>query len=88
MIEIELSSQISYMLTIHRMNTLSCLYKIRKKFEKLSISNLFVFRGTKCRSKANNNREAVVVCPRHVVKQPSKRSALVYLYIHIYIYIL
>ena len=28
--------------------------------------------------KANNNREAVVVCARHVVKWPSKRSVLVY----------
>ena len=28
-------------------------------------------------SKANNNREAVVVCARHVVKRPSKRSVLV-----------
>ena len=27
--------------------------------------------------KANNNREAVVVCAKHVVKQPSKRSVLV-----------
>ena len=30
-------------------------------------------RGMKCQSKANNNREAVVVCARHVVKRPSKR---------------
>ena len=29
--------------------------------------------------KANNNREAVVVCARHVVKQPSKRSVLVHI---------
>ena len=28
--------------------------------------------------KANDNREAVVVCARHVVKRPSKRSVLVY----------
>ena len=28
--------------------------------------------------KANNNREAVVVCARHVVKRPGKRSVLVY----------
>ena len=27
----------------------------------------------KCKPKANNNREAVVVCARHVVKRPSKR---------------
>ena len=30
--------------------------------------------------KANNNREAVVVCARHVVKRPSKRSVLVDIY--------
>ena len=35
------------------------------------------FRGTKCRVEANNNRFAVVVFARHVVKRPSKRSALV-----------
>ena len=28
-------------------------------------------------SLSNNNREAVVICARHVVKRPSKRSALV-----------
>ena len=32
--------------------------------------------------KANNNREAVVVCARHVVKRPSKRSVLVVIKIH------
>ena len=30
-------------------------------------------RGMKCQPKANNNRKAVVVCARHVVKRPSKR---------------
>ena len=30
-------------------------------------------RGMKCQPKANNNRFAVVVCARHVVKRPSKR---------------
>ena len=30
-------------------------------------------RGTKCQPKANNNREAVVVCTRYVVKRPSNR---------------
>ena len=34
-------------------------------------------RGTKCRVESNNNREAVAVCARHVVKRPHKRSALV-----------
>ena len=33
--------------------------------------------------KAKNNREAVVVCAIHVVKQPSKRSVL-YIYMCIY----
>ena len=28
--------------------------------------------------KANNNREAVIVCAKHVVKRPSKRSVLVW----------
>ena len=36
---------------------------------------------------ANNNREAVVVCAIHVVKRPSKRSVLVYIYMCIYIYV-
>ena len=30
-------------------------------------------RSMKCQPKANNNREAVVVCARYVVKRPSKR---------------
>ena len=34
--------------------------------------------------KAKNNREAVVVCAIHVVKRPSKRSVLVYIYMCIY----
>ena len=38
------------------------------------------FRGTKCCVEANNNREAVVVCARHVVKRPIKRSVVVYIY--------
>ena len=32
--------------------------------------------------KANNNREAVVVCAIHVVKRPSKRSVLVVIILH------
>ena len=40
-------------------------------------------RGMKCKPKANNNREAVVVCARHVVKRPSKRSVLVTYYLKI-----
>ena len=35
------------------------------------------FRGTKYQDEANNNCEAVIICARHVVKRPSKRSALV-----------
>ena len=34
-------------------------------------------RGTKCRVKANTNRDAVGVCGKQV-KRPSKRSELVY----------
>ena len=33
-------------------------------------------RDIKCQPKANHNREAIVVCARHVVKRPSKRSEL------------
>ena len=36
---------------------------------------------TKCRVEANNNREAVVVCARHVMKRPSKLSVLVFEYV-------
>ena len=43
----------------------------------------------KCQPKANNNREAVVVCERHVVKRPSKRMrAIIYIYIYTYVSIL
>ena len=39
-------------------------------------------RGMKCQPKANINREAVVVCARHVVKRPSKRMrASIYMFI-------
>ena len=34
----------------------------------------------KCQPKANNNREAVVVCARHVVKRLSKRMRASYYY--------
>ena len=33
---------------------------------------------------ANNNREVVVVCARHVMKRPSKRSQLVLYYLTIH----
>ena len=48
--------------------------------KKLKFENFQFFshsRGMKCRPKVNNNREVVVVCARHVVKRPSKRSVLV-----------
>ena len=32
-------------------------------------------RDSKCRVEANDNGEAIVVCARHVVKRPRKRSA-------------
>ena len=41
---------------------------LNSNFQKKSHS-----RGMKCQPKANNNREAVVVCARYVVKRPSKR---------------
>ena len=48
--------------------------------KKLKLENFQFFshsQGIKCHPKANNNREAVVVCERDVVKRPSKRSVLV-----------
>ena len=39
--------------------------------------NFFPFLRHEVPFKANNNREAVVVCAKHVVKRPSKRSVLV-----------
>ena len=49
-----------------------------KKVLKSKISNFFSFLRHEVPFKANNNREAVVVCARHGVKRPSKRSVLVY----------
>ena len=40
-------------------------------------------RGMKCQPKANNYREGVVVCARHVVRRPSKRMRAIYIYIYI-----
>ena len=54
---------------------------LKKKLKNREFPNFFAFRGTNCRVKANNNREAVVVCARYVVKRPSKRCAIVYIYI-------
>ena len=51
-----------------------------QNYKKTKLENLQFFsqpRGIKWRLKANNNREAVVVCTKHVVKRPSKRSVLV-----------
>ena len=45
---------------------------LKKKLNS-KISQKLHSRGMKCQPKANNNREAVVVCARHVVKGPSKR---------------
>ena len=40
-------------------------------------------RGMKCQPIANNNRDAVVVCARQVVKRASKRMrASIYIYRH------
>ena len=48
-----------------------------KKTKSSKISKNFSFLRHEVPFKANNNREAVVVCARHVVKRPSKRSVLV-----------
>ena len=48
-----------------------------KKLLKSKISKFFSFLRHEVPFKAKNNREAVVVCARHVVKRPSKRSVLV-----------
>ena len=53
---------------------------LKKKPLKLESFQFFSHsRGIKCRPKANNNREVVVVCARYAVKRPSKRSVLVYI---------
>ena len=57
-----------------------------EKVLKSKIFNFFSFLRHDVPFKANNNREAVVVCARHVVKRPSKRSVLVYIYICVCIY--
>ena len=48
-----------------------------KKVSKWKIFNFFLILRHEVPFKANNNREAVVVCANHVVKRPSKRSVLV-----------
>ena len=48
-----------------------------KKVLKSEFSYFFSFLRHEVPFKANNNREAVVVCAKHVVKRPSKRSVLV-----------
>ena len=52
-----------------------------KKVLKSKISKKFSFLRHEGPFQANNNREAVVVCARHVVKRPSKRMrASTYIY--------
>ena len=58
-----------------------------KKVLKSKILNFFSFLRHEVPFKANNNRKAVVVCARHVVKRPSKRSVLVYKYMCIYMFL-
>ena len=48
-----------------------------KKVLKSKISKKISFLRHEVPFKAKNNREAVVVCAKHVVKRPSKRSVLV-----------
>ncbi len=87
MIEILWSPQISNVITHHRITTSSWCNKIWKKINKSTIPIFSHSPGTKCRGEANNNREAVVACAKHVVKRPSKRSVLVYIYECIYLFI-
>ena len=49
------------------------MVQIKKKFKLENFQKKSHSRGMKCQPKANNNREAVVVCARYVVKRPSKR---------------
>ena len=58
-----------------------------KKVLKSKISKKNSFLRHEVPFKAKNNREAVVVCAIHVVKRPSKRSVLVYIFIYIYMFI-
>ena len=58
-----------------------------KKVLKSKISKKNSFLRHEVPFKAKNNREAVVVCAKHVVKRPSKRSVLVCVYIYIYMFI-
>ena len=66
-----------------------CVIMMLQNLEKVLKSKIFKFFSFlrhEVPFKANNNREAVVVCARHVVKRPSKRSVLVlnkHLAIHI-----
>ena len=58
-----------------------------KKLLKSKIFKFFSFLRHEVPFKAKNNREAVVVCAIHVVKRPSKRSVLVYIYIYTGVYL-
>ena len=75
-------TQILNMLTHHRIirhhNGTKFLKILNSKISKKNSHS----RGMKCQPKANNNRKAVVVCARYVVKRPSKRMrASIYIYI-------
>ena len=50
---------------------------VKKKSKNFKLENFQKMKCMKCQPKANNNREAVVVCARHVVKRHIKRSVLV-----------
>ena len=54
---------------------------------KSKISKFFSFLRHEVPFNAKNNREAVVVCAIHVVKRPSKRSVLVYIYVRMYMFV-
>ena len=53
---------------------------LKKKIKKSKIAKKNCIPEARSAELGNNNRFAVVVCARHVVKRPSKRSALVYIY--------
>ena len=76
MIEIWWSPEILNMLIIELLRP-HVGTKFGKKIKNRKFPNFFAFPKHK-NAEANNNREAVVVCARHVVKRPTKDIALVY----------
>ena len=69
MIEIWWPQQISNMQIYHRIIRLRDCTKFEKKLKTENFQKISHFRGTDCRVEANNNRKALVVCARYVVKR-------------------